>query len=449
MPRARSFHHELDETRRRLRWAIAFHLLLALGAGFFTGMAFRLTLEPAAYEREVWSDGGIRRAGPSVFGYEGQVAGALLLLSWANVRRMRRAGDKVLLGLVSARPLAEQRLANTGEEMAIAAGVEPPRLRVAEIDELNAFSCSPEEGAATITVTRGLLDALTRDELQAVVAHELAHIEHGDTKLYTLLIGLSGTLRFVAVLGLGWLGAAMLAARQMKSDEMARSDAVDEHDAVDEGDDHHDATSRTQASTGDGAGVAFPSSARGVVAAGLATVVAIPVLIAVSFGLSMAVLVLLGLFLRLFPWLVAGYAVWELMHDPVREPAVPPEARPSLMIALCLLIPGGVLLGGMAFILLVLVAPAAQLLMRLFVARNAEYRADARAVELTRNPLALAQALTRIREAGAPTKHLPDHLEPAAFAPIAPMRLWRRLLVLFDTHPPLASRIERIRAMAG
>lgn len=89
----------------------------------------------------------------------------------------------------------EQQLYNVVEEMKIAAGLKyMPRVFIIEADYMNAFASGYSEKSAMVAITRGLIEKLNRDELQAVMAHELSHIRHLDIKLTltaTLLANLS------------------------------------------------------------------------------------------------------------------------------------------------------------------------------------------------------------------------------------------------------------------
>ncbi|NHX34812.1 M48 family metalloprotease, partial [Escherichia coli] len=64
-----------------------------------------------------------------------------------------------------------------------------PRLYILETDEPNAFAAGWNKRNALVGVTRGLLQTLNRQEVQAVLAHEVGHIIHGDSKL-TLYVGI-------------------------------------------------------------------------------------------------------------------------------------------------------------------------------------------------------------------------------------------------------------------
>ena len=78
------------------------------------------------------------------------------------------------------------------EEVAIASGLPKPRVWVVPDDDPNAFATGRDAGSASIAVTEGLLATLSRDELQGVVAHEMAHVRNLDVRLMTLLAGMVG-----------------------------------------------------------------------------------------------------------------------------------------------------------------------------------------------------------------------------------------------------------------
>jgi len=110
--------------------------------------------------------------------------------------------DKIVLKLHNARPAtAEQdaKLNNILEGLCIAAGVPKPRLYVMEDPALNAFATGRSPKKGVICVTTGLLDKLDYYQLEAVVAHELAHIRNYDILLQTV----AGIM----------IGAAIIAAR--------------------------------------------------------------------------------------------------------------------------------------------------------------------------------------------------------------------------------------------
>jgi Zn-dependent protease with chaperone function len=98
-------------------------------------------------------------------------------------------------------PLRRQ-LIHVVEETAIAAGVPAPQVYVLESEGgINAFAAGYSSSDAVIAVTRGSLEALTRDELQGVVAHEFSHILNGDMRLNMRLIGVCFGILVIALTG--------------------------------------------------------------------------------------------------------------------------------------------------------------------------------------------------------------------------------------------------------
>jgi heat shock protein HtpX len=88
----------------------------------------------------------------------------------------------------------ERQLDNIVEEMAIASGTPKPKVYIVPDDDPNAFVTGVDARSSHLAVTRGLLTSLDRDELQAVVAHEMGHVVNEDTRLMTLMAGLTGAI---------------------------------------------------------------------------------------------------------------------------------------------------------------------------------------------------------------------------------------------------------------
>ncbi|MBX3133293.1 MAG: M48 family metallopeptidase [Gemmatimonadaceae bacterium] len=251
-----------------------------------------------------------------------------------------RNGGKRVVKQIGAEPLTtprtdqERQLINVVEEMSIAAGLPRPNIYIVQDEDPNAFVSGTKPGEAHLAVTSGLLRELNRDELQAVVAHEMGHVKNEDTRLMTLIAGLGGAILLI-----------------------------------------RDAMIRTTFRSGGG------SSRRGNGKGGN--------------PLAVVVLVL---------WVLS----WIL-------------------------------------------APIIVRLMAMAVSRGREYLADAMAAQFTRNPAALADALAKIEAHHAPTKSISQGVAHLCIVdPIgrAANEKQGRLADLFATHPPMAIRVSRLRAMA-
>ncbi|MDX2156645.1 MAG: M48 family metalloprotease [Hyphomicrobiaceae bacterium] len=102
-----------------------------------------------------------------------------------------------------ARPLTRREapaLYATVERLAIAAGLPTPRIEIMETSAFNAYASGLAPSDATIAVTRGLLETLEPRELEAVVAHEMAHIKNRDVRLMVVALIFAGGITLVGEL---------------------------------------------------------------------------------------------------------------------------------------------------------------------------------------------------------------------------------------------------------
>ncbi|MEA2717595.1 MAG: heat shock protein HtpX [Actinomycetota bacterium] len=109
--------------------------------------------------------------------------------------------DAVALAMSHARlttPEAEPRLHNLVEGLCIAAGLPKPRVYLIDDPAPNAFATGRNPQHAAIAVTTGLMEKLSRIELEGVVAHELSHIKNYDILVNTLAVTFVGVIALVA-----------------------------------------------------------------------------------------------------------------------------------------------------------------------------------------------------------------------------------------------------------
>ena len=147
-----------------------------------------------------WALGGYRFLSIFVF------AGALLAgaLYWTS--------DRVALGLVGARelPVAEAPgLHSTVERLAALGGLTKPRLYLMPDGLPRALAAGRGPRGSALAVSTGLLGAATPAELEAVLAHELAHVRHRDVAVQTSVVVVAATLLELSRIG-GWLQRALL-----------------------------------------------------------------------------------------------------------------------------------------------------------------------------------------------------------------------------------------------
>jgi heat shock protein HtpX len=118
-------------------------------------------------------------------------------------------GDNILLTLSKARKIGPDdhpRLYNIVEEMRIASGLaKMPDVYIIDDPAMNAFAIGRNQNKAAVAVTAGLLSKLNRDELQGVIAHEMAHIKNRDVLLMAFTSVLLGT-----IVMLSWYASRMM-----------------------------------------------------------------------------------------------------------------------------------------------------------------------------------------------------------------------------------------------
>ncbi|MBI5287086.1 MAG: M48 family metallopeptidase [Deltaproteobacteria bacterium] len=125
----------------------------------------------------------------------------LVALSFASINGLTSYfyGDSIVLRSLQAQPLvfenpSHKRLHNVVTEMALASGLPMPKIYVIPDPAPNAFATGRNPQNATVGVTQGLLDTMTREEIQAVVAHEMGHIKNYDILTMTVVTVLVGTV---------------------------------------------------------------------------------------------------------------------------------------------------------------------------------------------------------------------------------------------------------------
>ena len=174
------FEQQAKNRRQTVLWMIAFILFLSwLGLGGDIVM------------------GNLQNGAPVLTIIVLAVAALITWRSWKKgpQRILWSAGAREI---VSPQTTEERQFVNVVEEMAIAAGLPKPKAYIIEDDDPNAFATGHGPDDACIAATRGLINALNREELQAVIGHEMGHVRNLDVRLMTTIAALAGLIVLVA-----------------------------------------------------------------------------------------------------------------------------------------------------------------------------------------------------------------------------------------------------------
>lgn len=212
------------------------------------------------------------------------------------------------------------------EDMAMVAQIPMPRVFIVDDASLNAFATGSSPENAAVAATTGLLQVMTREELEGVIGHEISHIRNYDVRISTIAVALASAVTLLSSIG----GRFMYFGGGRRS----RRDSDDNGGA--------------------------------------------------------------GILILLFS------------------------------------------------ILAMVLAPLAATIVQLAISRQREYLADASSVELTRNPMGMIKALEKL-DRSRPMAHEVDSASAALY--INDPKKKRDFSALFQTHPPISDRIERLKKM--
>nr|WP_086940163.1 protease HtpX [Thaumasiovibrio occultus] len=139
----------------------------------------------------------------AVFGFGGSIV-SLLMSKWMALRSV---GGEVI---EQPRNETEQWLMATIERQAQQSGIGMPTVAVYNSPDINAFATGAKRNDSLVAVSTGLLNSMTRDEAEAVLAHEVSHIANGDMITMTLMQGVVNTFvifisRLIANVASGFL----------------------------------------------------------------------------------------------------------------------------------------------------------------------------------------------------------------------------------------------------
>lgn len=108
---------------------------------------------------------------------------------------------KMINAAAGAKPLARaenKRVYNLVENLCISTGMKMPGVNIIEDDSLNAFASGINPATYRISLSRGIINKLNDQELEAVIAHELTHIRNRDVRLLIISIVFVGIFAFIS-----------------------------------------------------------------------------------------------------------------------------------------------------------------------------------------------------------------------------------------------------------
>jgi len=118
------------------------------------------------------------------------VSGALISLALSKWMAKRATGARVIEAPANA---AERWLIDTVSRQAQAAGIGMPEVAIFDAPDMNAFATGMNRNKALVAVSSGLLNNMTQDEAEAVLAHEVSHVANGDMVTLALIQGVVNT----------------------------------------------------------------------------------------------------------------------------------------------------------------------------------------------------------------------------------------------------------------
>lgn len=139
----------------------------------------------------------------AIFGFGGSFI-SLLISKWMA---KRTTGAQVI---ERPRNETERWLLETVRNQAHKAGVKMPEVAIYQSPEPNAFATGPSKNNSLVAVSTGLLQSMNKDEVEAVLAHEVSHVANGDMVTLTLIQGVVNTfVIFLARVVAGFINNAL------------------------------------------------------------------------------------------------------------------------------------------------------------------------------------------------------------------------------------------------
>ncbi len=135
------------------------------------------------------------------FGYDFSIVGIALIFSGIVSFTSYYYSDKIILNLSNTIPANREEhfeFFTVAENLSRVARIPTPKLYVIQDSALNSFATGRDPKHAVVVITTGLLNKLTRTELEGVIAHELSHVKNFDIRLMSIVTVLVGMISLLA-----------------------------------------------------------------------------------------------------------------------------------------------------------------------------------------------------------------------------------------------------------
>ena len=149
-----------------------------------------ITLRLLGVDRWLNETGGINFSALLVLSAVIGFAGALVSLAMSKWSAKRMVGAKVIENPIDP---TERWLVDTVRRQAQAAGIGMPEVAIYDAPDVNAFATGWNRNDALVAVSTGLLQSMSKDEIEAVLAHEMSHVSNGDMVTLALIQGVVNT----------------------------------------------------------------------------------------------------------------------------------------------------------------------------------------------------------------------------------------------------------------
>jgi heat shock protein HtpX len=140
--------------------------------------------------------------GDAIAGQRGMTFGLVMAVVMNGVAYF--FSDKIALMSSGAQPVSREqlpRLYEVMERLSSKAGLPMPKLYIIPQPAPNAFATGRNPSHASVAVTAGLMDLMTDDELEGVIAHELSHVRNYDILITSIAATLAGAITWIASMG--------------------------------------------------------------------------------------------------------------------------------------------------------------------------------------------------------------------------------------------------------